>query len=656
MPLPYIDLVREVFSPTGILSKAPDFEFRAEQQTMAQTVAETLESESSLIVEAGTGVGKSLAYLVPALKFALEKGRKAVISTHTINLQEQLIKKDIPLVRKIWKEDFSAALLKGRQNYLCTSRLKHALRQTGDLFSQGEIAELRQILDWSLTTKDGTLSDLGFHPNPKVWAQVCSEAHVCTPRLCGPESGCFYQEARRKVLSAKVVVLNHTLFFGLLGQGGSMSENEEEDGFIFPMDFLILDEAHTIENIAAQQLGLKVSQNDMRYDLRRLFNPKTKKGILVTGGNAHAVQETINAMDAVEVFFDHVRESADLDKKGNITRIREAGLVDNILSEPFIALARSLTDLAEETENEITKAERKDAARRMVDYHAAIKRFLEHEDEQSVYWVEKYGSENQNIILNAAPIEVAPKLQDLIFNRKRAAILTSATLSTGDSGLEYFRKRTGAHDSFSLQIGSPFDFKKQMKILIAQSMPEPAAEDYREKLAEWIIYSLEESNGRAFVLFTSYGIMRAMGEKLQTFCEEKGWTFLMQGAGSSRHQMLESFRKCGNGVLFGTDSFWTGVDVPGEALSNVIITRLPFDVPDHPLIQSRIEAIEERGGRPFFEYSIPEAILKLRQGIGRLIRTQKDNGLITILDSRISTKFYGKQFLNSLPDATKIFL
>ncbi len=655
-PSAWVEMIGGVFSPTGLLSKAPDFEFRQEQQTMAAAVAEALEAGSALVVEAGTGVGKSLAYLIPAVRFALDHGRKAVISTHTINLQEQLMRKDIPLVRKIWGEDFSAALLKGRQNYLCSGRLRRAMQQTGDLFTQGETAELKRIFEWSRETKDGTLSDLGFTPHPKVWAQVCSEPHVCTPRICGPESGCFYQEARRKVMEARVVVLNHTLFFGLLGQGGSYSEDAEEDGFLFPHDFVVLDEAHTIENIAAQQLGLKLSRHDMHYDLRRLFNPSTRKGILVTGGNVKALQETIDALDAVDVFFDHVREAADFDSRGSVLRIREAGMVDNILSEPLIALAQSLSDLAEETDNEITRAERKDAARRMMEYHAGVKRFLEQDEEGSVYWVERSGLEGQNVTLNAAPIEVAPKLRQMLFQRGRAAILTSATLSTGDTGLGYFRTRTGADEATPLQIGSPFNFREQMRILVAGSMPDPTAENYREKLAEWIEYALEESDGRAFVLFTSYRLMREMGDKLRPFCERSGWTFFQQGGEMSRHHMLEAFKACGNGVLFGTDSFWTGVDVPGEALSHVIITRLPFDVPDHPLVQSRLEMIEMKGGRPFFDYSVPEAILKMRQGLGRLIRTKKDQGIVTILDSRIVTKFYGKRFLNALPDAKKEYL
>lgn len=651
VPLEIVPLIQDAFSPAGILSKSPDFEFRPQQQQMAMAVAHALETEGALVAEAGTGVGKSLAYLVPALRFALDKGRKAIVSTHTINLQEQLIHKDIPIVRKIWNEDFPAALLKGRQNYLCRGRLLRAMQQTADLFTQGEVAELRKIFEWSQFTQDGTLSDLKFPVNPKVWAQVCSEPHVCTPRICGPGSGCFYQDARRKVNEAKVVVLNHTLFFGLLAQGGSMNENEQEDGFLFPTDFVILDEAHTIENIAAQQLGIKVSQFDLTYELRRLFNPRTRKGILVTGGNAGAIQTTIEAQDAVDVFFDHVRESVDFDNKGNVVRVREPQLVQNILAEPLVALAQSLIALADDTDNEITKAERRDAARRVMDYHAATERFLTQEEEKTVYWTERMGAEGKNVVLNAAPIEVADKLRSLLFHRNRAAILTSATLSTGENKMSYFVRRTGAESATTLQVGSPFDFKKQMKIIVARSMPDPTEDNYKEKLAEWIRYSLEESDGHAFVLFTSYRLMQEMGTLLRDFCESQNWTFLIQGGEMKRAEMLDNFKKCDNGVLFGTDSFWTGVDVPGQALTHVIITRLPFDVPNHPLVQSRIEAIEQRGGRPFVEYSIPEAILKMKQGIGRLIRTKKDCGIVTILDSRISNKFYGKAFLQALPDA-----
>lgn len=660
----WVESIQQSFSPKGILSSSPDFEFRPEQQHMAIATAQALEENSSLIVEAGTGVGKSLAYLIPAVEYALAHGKKAVISTHTINLQEQLMFKDIPLVRKILKNDFTAALLKGRGNYLCTGRLMRAMQLTGDLFSSGEEAELQRLFAWSQKTLDGTLSDLDFSPDPKVWAQICSEPHICTARTCGVDSRCFYQQAKRLASEASVIVLNHTLFFGLLAQADIPQTKDLEDspitvteeGFIFPNDFVILDEAHTIENIAAQQLGLKISQYDLRHNLGRLYNNKTRKGILVTGGNPHAIEQATELYDAIELFFDDVREQASFDKKGNIIRIRRPEFVENILSQPLINLSQSLIELAEDADNDITKMERKEAARRLYEYHNGIKQFLEQEDDSCVYWAERSGQEGKNVSLLAAPIEVADKLRQLLFQRNNSVILTSATLSTGENNMNYFCQRTGSESARRLQVGSPFDFEKQMRLLVSTSIPEPNTPDYKEKLVEWIQYALEESQGRAFVLFTSYKLMVEMGAMIKPFCEEQDWDFFIQGNGISRGQLLDSFKKSGKGVLFGTDSFWTGVDVPGEALSHVIITRLPFDVPDHPLIEARLEVITQRNGKPFLEYSVPEAILKLRQGIGRLIRTKKDTGIVTILDSRISKKFYGKLFLQALPPARREFL
>jgi ATP-dependent DNA helicase DinG len=254
--------------------------------------------------------------------------------------------------------------------------------------------------------------------------------------------------------------------------------------------------------------------------------------------------------------------------------------------------------------------------------------------------------------LNSALIEVAPVLRDRLFNAGRAIVLTSATLSTGESGMSYFAGRIGAEKVTSRQIGSPFDYKNQMKLVVARSMPEPDRPEYAKALPEWIKRYLKVSEGKAFVLFTSYVMMRKVADELRGFCQEQGWKLLVQGENQNRHDMLKEFREDVNSILFGTDSFWTGVDVPGEALSNVIVTRLPFEVPDHPLVKSRIERLVERGGKAFFEYSVPEAILKLRQGVGRLIRTKRDKGMVVILDSRVATKSYGKRFIKALPDAT----
>lgn len=640
--------MHHAFSTEGKLASSPQFEYRPQQQRMAQLVGDALERNRSLVVEAATGVGKSLAYLVPAVEHALARERKALICTHTINLQEQLIHKDIPIVKKI-VGPFHAELLKGRTNYLCPTRLKHAFAHSGDLFSSSEAAELQMIEAWWRENPGSTLSEMDFTPGARVWSLVCSEPHACTPRRCPPGSGCVYQDVRRRMAEADVLVLNHTLFFTLLASAEEILP--EDANFIFPRDFVILDEAHTIENIAAKAFGIHVSESNVRFELGRLYNPKSRKGFFQSLGEQDGIREVAQALGLVDTFF---REAENVCKFGGFSkefRVREAGLTEDLLSLPLQRVARIAQKAGDAASSEGQKLELHDIAKRLTALRGSLAAFLDQTEEDHVYWAERGGGDNRVLSFHSAPIDVAPKLEKIFFSGGKGCVFTSATLSVGDDEkLTYFRKRVGAHKALSATIESPFDFKKQMRLYLVRTMPQPGTPNYEDALQDKIAHFLDLSRGRAFVLFTSYSQMTAMADRLEDFCDDNGWRLLVQGRGMPRHQMLAEFKKDVHSVLFGTDSFWTGVDVPGEALSNVIITRLPFAVPDHPVTASRLEHLEEQGLNPFTEYSVPEAILKLRQGVGRLIRTKKDHGMVAILDNRILTKPYGRAFLASLPD------
>jgi ATP-dependent DNA helicase DinG len=651
----FADEIHHLFSASGRLSRSPDFEYRPEQQQMAVAVAESLESGAPLIVEAGTGVGKSLAYLVPSILYGLEQGRKVVVSTHTINLQEQLIGKDLPIVRKLVDQDFTAVLFKGRGNYLCPRRLELTGQQQGDLFGTGDLAELAEIASWAKTTQDGTLAGMPFTPSPRVWAQVCSEPHICTVKGCGG-SKCFYQKMRREVMAANVVVVNHTLLFTLLASQEDLGDDQRESGILFPNDITVLDEAHTLEDVAARQLGMSLSQSSLKFTVQRLYNPRSRKGLFQAAKNVDGVRAASSLLDGIDDFFDEIEQACRFDGASREFRVRRPNLVNDSLSASLLSVQKLIATTAEDVKNEGTKAELADIGRRLRDARLGVASFLELATEDHVYWTERAGGDDGrpvNYTLQAAPLDISERLSQIFFRRGARCILTSATLGVGDDQLRYFRNRIGAGTARSVVIGSPFDYAEQMTLYLVRSIADPRDAGYEGQLAEWIRHFLDLSEGRAFVLFTSYRTMRAMATTLEAYCAKKKFDLFVQGQGDSRSAMLEQFKKSGRGVLLGTDSFWTGVDVPGEALSNVIITRLPFAAPDHPLTEARCEQIQERGGNPFYEYSVPEAILKLRQGLGRLIRSRKDKGMAVILDNRLLGKAYGKAFLKAMPPAKR---
>lgn len=625
------------------------YEHRPQQQKMAMAIADAYEKNKDVCIEAPTGIGKTFAYLIPTLFASREWKQPAVVSTHTISLQEQLIKNDLPLLSKLLPFDISFTIGKGRSNYVCLRRLAAAAGESMVYLPSDELMpELEKIKQWATNTKDGSLSELDFRPTRDLWETVCCEYGNCLKNKCEYFEQCFLMRARARMFKSDIIVVNHALFFADMGM--RTSSQSEEGGILPNYAAAVFDEGHCIEDTASEHLGLHVTSFAVLKMLNRIYNPQHDRGIIAKAGYEDAKKTVAKAARNIGVFFHDLRDWVENQNK-SILRYTTPGHIPDMTAQSLDEVCNVLRRLganADEAGDEERSREFASLLEQAWGYRQAIHTILNMTLDNHVYWFAAIGK--QSIGLNCVPLQIAPLLQDAVFDDAFRTIVTSATLAVNGK-MDYFRERIGAKNAEELVLSSPYDFVTQVQLYLPNNMPVPnQTEQFIPAACEKIRSLLALTHGKAFVLFTSYKMLKECAEAVAPFCEENDIRLLVHGQDLNRTQMLEVFKTDTHSVIFGTASFWTGVDVPGEALSNVIIVRLPFSVPDHPVIAARHEWLERNGKNAFVHYSLPEAVLKFRQGVGRLIRNSTDTGIIAVLDPRIRTARYGKSFLKSIPE------
>ena len=628
----------QFFAPGGLLSRTHSaYEFRRGQLQMAQAVEQALAERRHLIVEAGTGTGKTLAYLVPVIR----SGKRVIISTGTKNLQEQLFHKDIPFLEQALFPDgkgkLSVCYMKGRNNYLCRKKL-YDLTDQPVLSGLQEIEHYRAIAAWEKATETGDRAELASLPEASaLWHKLDARSDACLGQKCSAWEKCFITEMRRHAAESDIIIVNHHLFFADLGIK-QQSDYAPDAGILPEVGAVIFDEAHELEDVAGSYFGVSVS-NGRVEELCRDVEVSLQRNHMLSAALAGAVK----SLRERAVFFFALLPPGD----GRFAfENRRDFLEEN--GDEFLALQQSLTRLGSELEGLLSKPEEVfNFIRRAQELQVQLGFLLESEERNTVFWIERRRSSRDklNVFLQATPIDVAPILKTCLFDKLECAVLTSATLAVG-GGFEYMRRRLGLDYAREAVLPSHFDYEQQALFYVPPDLPDPRTPQFGVKAADHIRRLLEISRGRAFVLFTSYAQMKDIYQRL---LGELEFPMLLQGD-APKSALLEEFRLTPHAVLFATSSFWQGVDVQGEQLSCVIIDRLPFAVPSDPVVAARVKSIDAEGGNAFFDYQVPAAVITLKQGFGRLIRSLHDRGLLVLLDNRILKKQYGRVFVESLPN------